>query len=425
MNRRQPIEKVKITHLINKYLRIRAYSTALCANLQVEDYTVQPIADVSPPKWHLGHTTWFFEEVILVKHMADYTRFHQGYRMLFNSYYKSAGEHWLQSQRGDLSRPTVDEVIDYRSYVDKQVVDFLSLANVDESVLSLLEIGLHHEQQHQELLLMDIKYILGCNPLSPVYCDQALDTILTLEKAQWCTFDEGVYEVGAIDSGFAYDNEKPRHKIYNYAFAISENTITNGEYLAFIQDGGYDRAEFWLSLGWEWLTDKKIAHPLYWKKIGKEWFEFTLHGLMPLDLNLPVTHVSYFEADAFASWKGVRLPIEQELEIYLSASSACTVTPDSKKRSDNKTSMYHPVASDAHFGQVWCWTKSHYSGYPGYKPYQGMLNEYNGKFMCNQFVLKGGCVATPSDHYRHSYRNFYQPHQRWMFSGIRLAKDIE
>ncbi|MCF6439431.1 ergothioneine biosynthesis protein EgtB [Pseudoalteromonas luteoviolacea] len=424
MNRQQPIEKTKITHLIDEYLRIRAHSTALCASLQVEDYAVQPIAEVSPPKWHLGHTTWFFEEVILVKYMTDYSRYHQGYRMLFNSYYKSAGEHWLQSQRGSLSRPTVDEIIHYRNYVDQQVVSFLCLADLDEAVLSLLEIGLHHEQQHQELLLMDIKYILGCNPLSPVYCEQLLD-ITKPKKAHWRAFDEGIYEVGAINRGFAYDNEKPRHKRYNYGFAISENTITNGEYLAFIQDNGYDRAEFWLSLGWEWVSDKKIAHPLYWQKIKNEWFEFTLHGLMPLDLNLPVTHISYFEADAFANWKGLRLPTEHELEVYLQASSAVAETAGINKRNDNRASIYHPIASGVPFGQVWCWTKSHYSGYPGYKPYQGMLNEYNGKFMCNQFVLRGGCVATPSDHYRHSYRNFYQPHQRWMFSGIRLAKDIE
>ncbi|MCG7547633.1 ergothioneine biosynthesis protein EgtB [Pseudoalteromonas sp. Of7M-16] len=423
MSKQQLSRNNKITHLIAEYLRIRARSTALCERLEVEDYTVQPIADVSPPKWHLGHTTWFFEEVILVKHRVDYSRYHQGYRTLFNSYYKSAGAHWLQSQRGELSRPTVSEIMSYRNYVDKQLVNFLSTVEVSEAILSLLEIGLHHEQQHQELLLMDIKYILGCNPLSPTFCESSLDNTLS-ETARWHSFDEGVYEIGATESCFAYDNEKPKHKSYNYAFAMSEQLVTNGEYLDFIQDGGYDRAELWLSLGWDWSNDNKIAHPLYWQKIDNEWYEFTLHGLMPLALNLPVTHISYFEADAFANWKGKRLPTEQELEIYLSVSSDLERISNIKKQSAKSADIFHPTSSDMPFGQVWCWSKSHYSGYPGYKPYQGMLNEYNGKFMCNQFVLRGGCVATPSDHYRHSYRNFFAPHQRWMFSGIRLAKDI-
>ncbi|TQF70586.1 ergothioneine biosynthesis protein EgtB [Pseudoalteromonas luteoviolacea] len=414
----------KSKYFIDEYLKIREYSTALCSRLEIEDYTVQPIADVSPPKWHLGHTTWFFEEIILVKCLSEYTRFHQQYRFLFNSYYKSAGQHWKQSQRGELSRPTVEEVIRYRSYVDNFMVNYLSSAEIGDDVWSLLEIGLHHEQQHQELLLMDIKFILGCNPISPVFSEKPLGLASPVNHT-WRSFNEGIYSVGASDGGFSYDNEKPRHKNYIHSFAISENTVTNGDYLAFIDCGGYGKAEFWLSLGWEWVNDNQIGHPLYWRKIDNKWYEFTLHGLNLLDLNAPVTHVSYFEADAYAKWKGTRLPDEQEMEVYLASGINNSADElEHEKKQDDEAGVYHPIKGDAQTGQVWCWSKSHYSGYPGYRPYQGMLTEYNGKFMCNQFVLRGGCIATPRSHYRHSYRNFYAPHQRWMFSGIRLAKDI-
>lgn len=410
-------------YFTDEYHRIREHTTALCTNLKAEDYTVQPSCDVSPPKWHLGHTTWFFEELILVKNVPSYVRFDEQYRYLFNSYYKSAGEHWLQSHRGDLSRPTVDEIKRYRKYVDKHIQILLSQDLVNESVYSFLEIGLHHEQQHQELIMMDIKYIFGCNPLAPTYFDSHFECAQRVES-QWCSFTEGLYEIGAEGEGFAYDNEKPRHKSYSYPFVIADNTVTNGEYLSFIEAGGYDRAEFWLSLGWDWLKQHDIKSPLYWREIEGQWYEFTLYGLMKLDLNAPVTHVSYFEADAYANWVGMRLPTEQELEIYMHADSV-NLNQNLVNAETIGQLIMHPRNSKARFGQVWCWSKSHYSGYPGYKPYQGMLTEYNGKFMCNQFVLKGGCVATPAGHYRHSYRNFYQPHQRWMFSGIRLAKDIE
>ncbi|KZX01922.1 sulfatase maturase [Pseudoalteromonas luteoviolacea] len=414
----------KSKYFVGEYLRVRERSTSLCSCLAAEDHAVQPVAYVSPPKWHLGHTTWFFEEVILEKCLSGYTRFNQQYRLLFNSYYKSAGKHWQQNQRGDLSRPTVEEVIRYRSYVDNLIVNYLSSAEVDDSDLSLLEIGLHHEQQHQELLLMDIKYIFGCNPISPVFSEARLSTASLINQT-WRSFNEGISQIGALEGSFAYDNEKPKHKTYIYSFAISESTVTNGDYLEFIDSGGYDQAEFWLSLGWDWVSNEEITHPLYWRKIDNEWYEFSLHGLNLLDLNAPVTHVSYFEADAYAKWKGVRLPSEQEMEVYLASyDGEFFGISECEKRAGDKPDIYHPTQSDAPFGQVWCWSKSQYSGYPGYKPYQGMLTEYNGKFMCNQFVLRGGCIATPYGHYRHSYRNFYAPNQRWMFSGIRLAKDI-
>ncbi|KZN61641.1 ergothioneine biosynthesis protein EgtB [Pseudoalteromonas luteoviolacea] len=414
----------KSKYFVDEYLRVRERSTSLCSCLETEDYVMQPVAYVSPPKWHLGHTTWFFEEVILAKCLSGYTRFNCQYRLLFNSYYKSAGNHWQQNQRGDLSRPTVEEVMRYRSYVDKLVVNYLSSAEVDDDALSLLEVGLHHEQQHQELLLMDIKYIFGCNPILPLFSKTRLNTA-SFPKPAWRSFNEGIIQIGALAGTFAYDNEKPKHKTYIYSFAISQNTVTNGEYLEFIDSGGYDEAAFWLSLGWDWVTSEEITHPLYWQKIENKWYEFSLHGLNLLDLNAPVTHISYFEADAYAKWKGLRLPSEQEMEVYLTSfDSDLFGVPEFDRRPSEKPDIYHPTQSSVPFGQVWCWSKSHYSGYPGYKPYQGMLNEYNGKFMCNQFVLRGGCVATPYGHYRHSYRNFYAPNQRWMFSGIRLAKDI-
>ncbi|MCF2859578.1 ergothioneine biosynthesis protein EgtB [Pseudoalteromonas sp. SMS1] len=414
----------KSQYFIDEYLSIRARSTALCSNLAIEDFVVQPMADVSPPKWHLAHTTWFFEEVILAKYVSDYSRFHQQYRYLFNSYYKSAGRHWKQSQRGELSRPTVDDVFRYRRHVDNLMVNYLSTTIVDDEIFSLLEVGLHHEQQHQELLLMDIKFILGGNPIDSIYSKKQLNAS-SLVNPSWQSFSEGIYEVGALESTFAYDNEKPRHNHYVYSFAMSDCTVTNGDYLAFIEDGAYDHAAWWLSMGWDWVCDNQVAHPLYWRKIDNKWYEFTLHGLNLIDINAPVTHISYFEADAYANWKGARLPTEQEMEVYLTSGDDRFFDKPRCYRPENEgADFFHPTKSDAQFGQVWCWSKSHYSGYPRYRPYQGMLTEYNGKFMCSQFVLRGGCVATPTSHYRHSYRNFYAPHQRWMFSGIRLAKDI-
>ncbi|NQY34744.1 MAG: ergothioneine biosynthesis protein EgtB [Alteromonadaceae bacterium] len=403
--------------LISWYKSVRNYTTEICRRLETEDHVIQPTAEVSPPKWHLGHTTWFFEELVLVRFITGFVRFNANFNVLFNSYYKSAGKHWLQGERGHLSRPRVSEVLAYRSYVDEKLVELLNNDNVHSELYSLLEIGLHHEQQHQELLFMDIKVILGANPLQPAY----LETLISKAPAvveKWKHFDVGVYEVGHSEIDFAYDNEIPKHCTYIHPFAMCENTVTNGEYLKFINDQGYSTPKLWLSLGWDWLNDNNIQQPLYWQQEDDSWYEFTLHGRQLLDLNVPVSHISYFEADAFASWKGCRLPTEQELEIYLR-----DFTHDDFSK-NNEASVLHPNFAGANTGQVWCWTRSHYSPYPGFVPYEGTLEEYNGKFMCNQFVLKGGCIATPEGHYRHTYRNFYQPQQRWMFSGIRLTKDI-
>lgn len=404
--------------LLTRYQAVRTHSTELCAPLEVEDYVVQPISDVSPPKWHLAHTTWFFEELLLVANQADYSRFNPGFGKLFNSYYKAAGEHWLQSERGQLSRPTVAEVLAYRAYVDAEMEALLSASALPAEALNHLEIGLHHEQQHQELLLMDIKYILGANPSLPAYSRTNIEPARPVAES-WQTLAAGNYGIGheACQKGadFAFDNESPRHTVYVPPVKVCDQPVSNQAYLEFIEDGGYQKPEHWLSLGWDWIQSEGVTQPLYWLEQHGERAEFTLHGAVPLDPHAPVSHISYFEAQAFASWAGMRLPTEQELELYL-----CSHT---KAQPTTSTPCLHPVQRGPHSGQLWCWTSSSYAPYPGYRPYAGVLGEYNGKFMCNQQVLRGGCIATPAGHYRHSYRNFYLPHQRWMFSGIRLAKD--
>lgn len=372
---------------------------------------VQPHPEVSPPKWHLAHTTWFFEQAILRTFARDYRCFDAEYSRLFNSYYKSAGEHWIQGERGHLSRPTVAEVLRYRHFVDEQILTLLEKEANNSELLELLELGLNHEQQHQELLLMDIKRILGSNLSMPAYTEAHWSAPEVAER--WTEFPEGVYDIGHYGDTFAYDNENPRHKQYLHPFSIRDNSVTCEEFIEFIDAGGYSKPEFWLSLGWDWVQNNQISAPFYWFRKDGIWHQYTLHGVKPVAANEPVVHVSYFEADAFARWKGCRLPVEAELELWLEKRPAA-LSPT--------TGLLHPNRADQPNNQVWYWTASHYSAYPGYQPYSGMLEEYNGKFMCNQFVLRGGCVATPSGHYRPSYRNFYLPHQRWMFSGIKLAK---
>jgi len=400
---------------IDRYLSVRHYSLEICDALETEDYVVQPVEEVSPPKWHLAHTTWFFEEMVLVPYLPNYSRFNDDYSLLFNSYYKGAGTHWIQGKRGHLSRPTVQEVLDYRSYVDTHIDRLLSEISLSETARFQMETGLQHEQQHQELMFMDIKFILGVNPTPPRYCN----TPLAPAKKQaegWATFKENRYEIGHSKATFSYDNERPRHTTFLQRFTISENTVTNGDFIEFIEDNGYATSQHWLSQGWDWANERNISCPLYWKKMDEDWQEFTLHGYQLLDPFAPVVHISYFEANAYANWKGYRLPTEQESELYLN---------QSPKEEPTKIQQFHPIQSRSPVNQVWWWTQSHYSPYPGYKAFDGILGEYNGKFMCNQFVLKGGCIVTPPKHFRSTYRNFYFPHQRWMFSGIRLAKDCK
>lgn len=401
--------------LIARFQQVRKATLDICSHIENEDFVVQPSPEVSPPKWHLGHTTWFFETVILNKFKKNYTRFNNQYSVLFNSYYKAVGSHTAQAERGNLSRPTVAEIMRYRLHVDDALASLLSEENLPDEIAALVETGIHHEQQHQELLYMDIKAILASNILPTKYNTTPLNTAPAPSQA-WTSFDEGLVGIGDDSLAFSYDNERPRHKHYLYPFSISQSLVTNGDFLAFMQDSGYTQAKYWLSQGWDWVEQQQIQHPLYWIMQDGQWHEYTLHGLAPLDLNRPLVHISYFEADAFANWKGLRLPTEQEFEVFLTASGG----------NDNiePTPTYHPNSALAATGQVWCWTRSQYSPYPRFKAFDGVLNEYNGKFMCNQFVLKGGCIVTPNNHYRHTYRNFYLPEQRWMFSGIRLAKDI-
>jgi len=398
-----------------KFAIARERTEEICSLLETEDYVVQPMEEVSPPKWHLGHTTWFLEELILKKQIPSYQFHHPGFRKIFNSYYKGLGEHWVQGERGRLSRPSVREIFDYRAAVDDEVLNLYKQHSDSPDLNSIMELAINHEEQHQELLLMDIKNILGANPLLPAYSKKDNRHKKTYNE-KWIEFPKGIYEVGADRrKNFAFDNETPVHKVYLNSFAISDHMITNGEYLHFIQDKGYAQPKLWLSKGWDWLKQRRIQAPLYWQKNDDEWMEFTLYGEEPLDPSSPVCHISYFEADAFARWMGLRLPTEAEFEI-------CETEVGTSKSTTE--TYYHPLNPKTFQSQLWSWTSSHYSPYPGFKPFEGEVQEYNGKFMCNQFILRGGCFATPAGHYRKTYRNFYEPDQRWMFSGIALAKDL-
>lgn len=379
----------------DRFIAVRNKTVEICAPLETEDYVVQPCPEVSPPKWHLGHTTWFLEELILNKFSKNYQFYNPTWKKIYNSYYKGLGEHWVQSERGKLSRPLVKEVFNYRQNIENKVQELISRSPGNDELKKAIELAIQHEQQHQELLLMDIKYILGINPEPVTYFPIEMPGYKKAE-GKWISFPSGLYEIGALSSQekFYYDNEAPRHKKYISAFSICEDLVTNNEYFSFIRDGGYQNPKLWLSKGWDWVNEHKIKAPLYWKEREGQWWEFTLYGQFPLDFNAPVSHVSYFEADAYARWKHKRLPTEEEYEVAFEK-----VSP------------------------LWSWTQSHYSPYRGFEPFKGEAAEYNAKFMCNQFVMKGGCFATPEGHYRRTYRNFYEPDQRWMFSGITLAED--
>ena len=383
--------------------------------------------DVSPAKWHMAHTTWFFETFVLKKWISSYQSEVPQYAYLFNSYYNAAGDMHRRDLRGLISRPTVQETHRYRSSIDGHVDDLL--CGADEDLLAELEplliLGIHHEQQHQELLVTDIKHVFAQNPLYPVFRDRKIDFPSTTPgPASFIQFDEGIVNIGHEGSAFSYDNEGPRHRALLSPFSLATRPVTNGEYLAFIESGGYTRAEHWLSLGWTTVNEQRWTAPLYWTKKDGQWWNFSLSGFRPVDESEPVTHVSYFEADAYANWVGARLPTEFEWE---HASSARAV--DGNFVEDQS---FHPEPAAARtrqqgltqmFGDVWEWTRSSYSPYPGYRAAPGALGEYNGKFMCNQYVLRGGSCATSRTHIRRTYRNFFQPEKRWQFTGIRLAQD--
>ena len=380
--------------LLDFFLETRKHTESLCQPLEIEDYVVQPVVDVSPPKWHLGHTTWFFEEFILKTHAKGYQVFDADFSFVFNSYYETVGKRVVRADRGNLSRPSVQKVYDYRYYVTAEMKKLFS-DNQHQELLDILQIGIHHEKQHQELLLTDIKYILGNNPLLPGYSDTISENLIENHEQEWIAVGEGIYEIGHNSEEFCYDNELGRHKVYLHPFEISNKLVTNREYMDFISSAGYKKFDLWHAEGWDWVSTSKIEAPLYWHHIDGEWHYYSLKGLQKIDLDAPVTHISYFEAFAFAQWKGCRLPTEFEWEV---------------------SQNYFP------WGKRWEWTESAYLPYPNYHKAAGALGEYNGKFMVNQKVLRGGSIATPIKHTRSTYRNFFQTNLRWQFTGIRLVK---
>lgn len=409
--------------LSERYARIRQQTVDLCLPLEIEDYQVQPMADASPPKWHLAHVTWFFETFILSRQVPGYEPVHPLYEMLFNSYYNGIGAAFPRPNRGFLSRPTVQEVLDYRSEIDERMQSFLASDFSDEVRFSI-ELGLNHEQQHQELTLTDLKYNLGNNPLKPAYREILVDMADAAGEAGWTEFEGGLVEIGAESSDFVFDNETPRHQVFLEPFALGTRAVTNGEFLEFIRDGGYERHELWLSDGWSHLKslDARWSGPLYWRVVGDDIFEYTLTGERPLEPDLPVCHVSGYEADAFARWAGARLPTEMEWE---TAAESCGLVGNFVESEQFHPSVQASPALTGMLGDVWEWTSSSYAAYPGFKSFPGQLGEYNGKFMANQLVLKGGSCVTPASHIRSTYRNFFYPPDRWQFTGIRLARDPE
>ena len=426
---RQPSSS-RSRRLIEQFRQVRDFSTRLCRTLEPEDYVVQSMPDVSPTKWHLAHTSWFFETFVVKVWMPRYRSEVPQYAYLFNSYYNAAGSMHRRDLRGLISRPTVAETYRFRESIDQCVVQLLNEA--DDTLLSEIEpvltLGLHHEQQHQELLVTDIKHVFSQNPLYPVFQPKAAASETgRIAPQHFVEFDEATTMIGHDGVGFSYDNEGPRHRALVPAFSLSNRLVTNGEYLAFMEAGGYTRPEFWLSLGWTTVNEPASGGwqaPLYWVERDGAWWNFTLSGFRPVDESEPVTHVSYFEADAYANWDGARLPTEFEWEHAASGLPIEGNFVDAQR--------FHPAPAVGEtgestlrqmFGDVWEWTRSAYLPYPGYRAVPGALGEYNGKFMCNQMVLRGGSCATSRSHIRPTYRNFFQPEKRWQFTGIRLARD--
>ena len=401
--------------------RVRKASLELAAPLSAEDQQVQSMPDASPTKWHLAHPTWFFESFLLARFVPEYAKLDERYHFLFNSYYEAMGERHPRPQRGLVTRPTLDDVHRYRTHVDAYMRVLIDDAS--EEALDLIELGCHHEQQHQELIVTDIKHVLSHSVLDPVYRACAPRTPEGASGLGWYRYEAGVYEIGHGVGGFAFDNEGPRHRVYAAPFQIASRAITNGEYLDFIRDGGYANASLWLSDGWRMANEQGWQAPLYWRERDGARFEFTLAGLVPLDLAAPVTHVSYYEADAFAHWTGKRLPTEVEWE--LAASGAEIAGNFVESGAFHPQPAVDPIDGPTQmFGDVWEWTQSAYLPYPGFRAPPGAVGEYNGKFMSGQMVLRGGSCATPLSHIRASYRNFFPPSARWQFSGIRLASDV-
>jgi ergothioneine biosynthesis protein EgtB len=414
---RQPEKETTMTsRLLERFLAVRRRTLALAEPLSDEDCCAQSMPDASPVKWHMAHTTWFFETFVLERHERGFSPFHAAFRVLFNSYYNGVGDKYPRPQRGLLTRPSLQQVRDYRRNVDQRVAALLTFAPARE-LADLIELGLQHEQQHQELMLTDVKHLLSMNPMLPAYTALPVSTApAQAAPLAWRAFAGGVADIGRMGEGFCFDNELPRHRVFIEPFALASRLVTNGEYLEFVEAGGYREPALWLSEGWDWVCANRIEAPLYWQRGARGWQEFTLHGLQPLAAARPAVHLSYFEAEAYARWRGARLPTEAEWEH--AAGAAC----------DDEARGFHPGAAQAGhdlaqlFGAAWQWTASSYAPYPGYRTAEGAIGEYNGKFMVNQYVLRGSSCATPSGHSRISYRNFFATGARWQFSGIRLAR---
>jgi ergothioneine biosynthesis protein EgtB len=405
--------------LDGRYREVRRFTEDLCAPLETEDYVVQSMPDVSPTKWHLGHTSWFFETFLLAPNVPAYAPLDTAYQYLFNSYYEAIGERQPRPQRGLLSRPTVQQTYQYREYVDRWMGQLLADGRF-ASLAPLITLGIHHEQQHQELIITDLKHVFSGNPLRPVYRTRDVPRPAAVPPLRWHDYEGRILDIGHQGEGFAFDNEVPRHRELVPRFSLGSRLVTNGEFLGFIEDGGYQRPDLWLSMGWATVQEQGWRAPLYWEKFGSKWWSLTLSGLREVNEAEPVCHVSYFEADAYSRWSGARLPTEAEWEV------AAADLPVSGNFVES--GAFHPCPAAGEgltqlFGDVWEWTQSSYAPYRGFQPAEGAIGEYNGKFMCNQYVLRGGSCVTSRSHIRPTYRNFFPPDARWQFSGLRLARD--
>lgn len=383
-----------MTDLLHRFHKTRQHTISLCEPLEIEDYVPQPVDFASPPKWHLSHSTWFFEEMILKKFDKDYKIFHPHFSFLFNSYYHTVGEKAIRTERGTITRPTVAEVYQYRKYVDSHIEKLLQNQPVPE-LEELVILGINHEQQHQELLITDLKHTFSYNPIYPIYKENFNLTAHKNEEEGWLKIDAGIYDIGFEGEGFHFDNEKGRHQVFLHDFQISKSLVTNGDFLEFMEAGGYENFKYWLDEGWSWVNENEVKSPLYWQKIEGIWHSYTLEGLKPIEPSHILTHCSFYEAQAYATWKGLRLPTEFEWEA---------------------------AADQLKWGKRWEWTYSAYLPYPKFKIAEGAVGEYNGKFMISQMVLRGASSATSDGHKRKTYRNFFHPKHRWQVTGIRLAK---
>jgi len=413
-----------------RYREVRARTEALTAALSAEDCVLQSMPDASPVKWHLAHTTWFFETFVVVPRDPGYRPFDPAFKVLFNSYYNGIGAQHPRAERGLVSRPTRDTVLEYRAHVDAAMRACCDDAMHDARLAALIELGLNHEQQHQELILTDIVHLFSRNPARPALLPAGDPAPHRAVELTWLRAAAGLAHVGHAGPGFAFDNESPRHRVWLEAFELAARPVTNAEYQAFIDDGGYRRPELWLSLGWDAVVARGWTAPLYWECHDDRWQSFGLHGMAALDPNAPVDHVSYFEADAYARWAGARLPTEFEWESIANgaavhAGPAAPASPAAAGTPRDATPVIAGVGAHLAAGDVWEWTASSYAPYPGFRPNAGTAGEYNGKFMCNQYVLRGASIATPAGHSRATYRNFFPPDARWQWSGVRLARDAD